>query len=439
MKLETIKSIILITLIILSLLLTLGIWRYQPDYEYADSSRRVIEANLGGEEETRKSVITPAQIIYHIEGSHLGLIDKSKERQLFEMMQGWALYDFSSSTIDLNENNFNRDDTVEVIFPTEIPTNIIEDLFTINEESYILSSSFNRMYIDLNDEITENQLIFHNTENGFTISANIQNMAEEREELLNYRFENGFEFYVDYENATSDYIYLPEEVEMYKRPFSYQTIPITPLRNVLFTSPSAVRNSEYTDGSRLYTDGSRAMIVYDHHMEYTNPTPSETTPLEAKQLISQSLDFINAHGGWTTDVNDQYVLYKMNQRTNTVNFQLTYGGYPVFEEDELSTISVTMQNQSIYQYNRPLIQLKDTFGEGQQEKLESGAEIVTILERDKQYESKAILDVKLGYKIEKQEDGQIFVLTPTWYIKDYSGWQELESDQEIPVSRGGEK
>ncbi|MDC3418491.1 YycH family regulatory protein [Aquibacillus salsiterrae] len=439
MKFETIKSIILVVLIMLSLLLTLGIWRYQPDYEYADSSRRVIEADLGGEEQTKRSVILPSQIIYHQDNNHYGLVNKKKENELYQMLQGWSLYDFSVSSYENGEEKFspNYDNSIEFVFPTKIPTSMISDLFTMDEERGIPESTFDRISISLDEEQMNNQIIFQNTETGFSIDANIQNIAKVRKNLINYKKQNELQQYLVYENNNLIPIYIPEQVNLYKHLFSYKNILVTPLRNVLFNTPSAVRSSGYTNGSQLYSDGSKAMIVYEHHIEYTNPTPAEANPMEPRQLISQTLEFINDHGGWTTGTTDRYQLYDLNQESNKVQFYLTYGGYPIFENSELSMISVTMRNLAVYQYIRPLIQLKDTFGDGQLQDIESGSEIIALLKTDRRFESAMILDVSPGYKMEEQQGGQIFALTPTWFIKDYNGWKELDTTNELPFSRGG--
>ncbi|MRH44378.1 hypothetical protein GH741_17175 [Aquibacillus halophilus] len=438
MKLETFKSISLVFLIVLSLLLTLGIWNYHPDYDYDTDDRSAIEAKIeDGHVETKKSIIEPSSIIFHQGENHYGFAQKSKEEELYSYMQTWSLYDINTTPIDEDTDFSTETNSVEVIFPTEIPVEILQDIFTVDEE-IITGRAFDRMLVMLNEDLTIGQLVFSHKKTDMKFSANIQNMDEVRQQINSFKNQSTLQEFLSFGAGDSSPIYVPREVEMYRRPLTAKSISKTTLRNVLFNNPSAVRSSELITGEDKYTDGQTAeMVVYDdYYMEYTNPTSSENRLMDGRQLINQTLEFVNDHEGWTTDVKDEYVLYGLDVQSKTALFRLTYDGIPVFERDSLSTIMVTLRNQNVYQYNRPLIQLGLTFEyESEKENLQTGQQVITFLQNSRRYATTSIEDVAIGYKIEEQSAIQYaFVLTPKWFINVNNNWEEIDFiDEQISI------
>ncbi|WP_138419122.1 YycH family regulatory protein [Aquibacillus sediminis] len=434
MKLETIKSSVLVFLILLSLLLTLRIWNYQPQYEEVDSDQSTIEAKLDGKEETKKSIIQPSQIIFHDSHELKGFKDKSEEKNLYNNMQDWLLYGFDRIQADSTQFFENQHQLVEVIFPTLIPMEILPDLFAVDSDTVIPSTSFDRISIMLDEEHDSNPIYFVNTENKLMVSANIQNISEIREQLININEDNKFIPYVEYVTTEDKSIYLPNEIEMYERPFQANASSATLLRNALFDNPSAVRNSKNAAGANIFTDGIRTMVEYDYHIEYTNPIFSDQSNIEGRQLINETLDFINAHEGWTTGVRDDYQLAELDTQDNSVLYRLNYDGYPVIEDSNYSTIDITLRNQKVNQYNRPLIHLKSSFA-GQKVDMRTGEEVVDFLNSSDYFSDRLIEDITLGYKMEEQQ-GYIIDLTPAWFFKSYLGWREIDFEQDS--SKGGD-
>lgn len=435
MKIEAIKSILLTVLIGLSLLLTLAIWNYHPTYEQQDESESgVIEAKISGVSKSTKDIIQPSQIVYHEGDVIRGLIEKEKEKELFDEMLTWSLYDFSLR----QQNNLDEGNFVELVFPTEMSTATARDLFK-TDDSEITYSSFNRIKIDLNEDRTENQMIFY-LNNEFVMSANIQNITQVINSLKLFRQNNDFVAYTPFVNTNEISIYLPNEIEMERNAFRFNTIALSSLQNVLFNNTSAVFSAPRSYGAQIYTDGIREMVVNGYHIEFTDPTNSEgpdNQKREGRQFVSQTLKFVNDHTGWTTEGGFEYHLFNLNLPTNTVDYQLNYAGFPVFSTNQLATISVTMTNQSLEKYSRPLIQLKNTFGDGTKVdgSFPTGREVAEILNSE-QYQSIAILDVLLGYELHEDQGGQVFELKPKWYVKSYGGWNELVTSSQ--TSGGGD-
>ena len=80
MKLETLKTLILIVLIGTSLLLTLGTGSIKSS-QTALNNETIDEVDIGGTEENRRSIIEPMDIILHANGSYYGFKDPT-EREI---------------------------------------------------------------------------------------------------------------------------------------------------------------------------------------------------------------------------------------------------------------------------------------------------------------------------------------------------------------------
>src|SRR5690625_5101642 len=119
-----IKTVILTILVGLSLLLTFSLWNSQPNHDDLSNIRSeyVNEVDIGGTEETKKTIIKPTSIIFHKDHHYFGFADPLKQQRLYKKMQEWVLDDFKvSSAQDRPLNKYQ----VEVIFPTALPIEVI--------------------------------------------------------------------------------------------------------------------------------------------------------------------------------------------------------------------------------------------------------------------------------------------------------------------------
>lgn len=94
MKLETAKSFALVVLVGVSLLLTFGLWTYQPNQTPVGGPGLLKEIDIGGMKETKKSLIEPINVIFHTNGSHFGYDEPEKRQGFYNELQSTVLYDF---------------------------------------------------------------------------------------------------------------------------------------------------------------------------------------------------------------------------------------------------------------------------------------------------------------------------------------------------------
>lgn len=433
MSVENLKSILLFCLIISSLLLSLAMWNYQPDFDTVQSEDRVIDAQLDGKTMTKKDVIEPLQIIFHTgDDVPVGLADHQRAEELYQSMLEWSLYNFELERVQENEW-VGKSDQLELIFPTDIPAELIDDLFSVDSEreNELIGRSFNRLIVSLGDSEQGYHVLFVNTNDGVALKASMQNISQESERLMNYLTDAQFITYEVYNNSQGAPIYLPNDTKRNPLLFSYIMLPIDPFRNLLFNNPSNVRSS-LTSGNTVYTDGTREMVRSMLNVAFTNMTNEailDETPLTEYQLLDQVQHFMNAHNGFTYQEPFRYFLSDIvsNHLESSVEYTLSYNGMPIFRKEEITQIRINWHNQSVYQYSHPLVQLIDQRGiDPTANPIPSAEQVIDILESDL-YQGSTVYNVILGYKVEEQTggSGQVYKLTPTWYVKGVRGWQPL--------------
>ncbi|WP_163538799.1 two-component system activity regulator YycH [Gracilibacillus sp. YIM 98692] len=431
MRVEFLKSILLTFLVALSLILTLAIWNYQGEYDIAGDGQP-IDAQLNGVEQTKRDLIKPSQFIFHVNQGLLGLEDKQMERQFFQDMMQWSLYDFEMApeqeTFDLS----NSTDVVEVTFPTVLPTSYISEMFSI-DDTLVYDSYFKRILIYLSDDRMGDHIVFESgDQNGINVQANIQNMPEVREYFERKLMSEDFQPFLTVNLQNNKQVYIPRDIHIEGRKFRFKSISpdSNALQSILFRNPSAIINSPNPDGGQIYTDGNREMIVDGYSMEYTNFSAKESQGEQQENmlsnngeyLISQSIGYINSHNGWLVDEGVQYQLYRLNEPNNHVEYRMSYDNFPVFSNTGIDTINITLHGQNVYHYNRSLLELTYSYDRAEME-LMDGDELLHYLEQSETYSLDQIFNIKLGYRIEQQPGGQIFDLIPTWCIETYFGWE----------------
>ncbi len=431
---EHLKTILLVLLVFSSIFLTLAIWNHQPNFEMTGLDESLVDPKIEtGYRLMRSEVLKPINLIYHNQNDEnpIGLTNKASETRLFEHIRGYYLYNFTYLTLDeawLDENP----DRLEIIFSTELPSETINDLFSVDQSTVIPTGDYNRIDIILNEEGQGHHLIFRNDQENSSIGASLQNYSEEIEEIKRNFSTEDYVTYEVHESSRGTKMYLPNVVDPNVLLFSYRDIPVDPFKNFLFTTPSILRSSQTLMGDTIFIDGTRELTHRSNHISFTNQTNQQRISDEeitCYELFDQVHDFINRHHGYTYEPPFSYFVswLEMTPQTNQVDFSLSYKGIPIFSDSQLATISVAWHNQIVYQYQHPLITLVEERGVGREiTNLISASEVIDVL-KGISYRRSAIYDVTVGYRIREQlgGQGQVYELIPTWYVKGINGWNPL--------------
>ncbi|HHU19628.1 MAG TPA: hypothetical protein GXZ58_05240 [Bacilli bacterium] len=432
MKREQLKTILLILLVSSSMFLTLAIWNHQPEFEMSGIDQNLVDPEIEtGYRLTRSDLLKPIYMVYHDQSTEekTGLASKSAESRLFDRVSDYYLYNFTSFNLDetwWEEHN----DRLEIVFSTDLPSETIYDLFSVDQSTVIPSGEYNRIEIIFDHE--GHHLIFRNDLENRVIGASLQNYPEEIDRIETiFSSEDLIRFEV-YQSSRGTNMYLPDYLDPNVLLFSYRDLPIDPFKNFLFTTPSIVRSSRTPTGDTIFIDGTRELTHKSNYISFTNQTNQQRISdenLTCYELLGQVHDFVNTHNGYTFEPPFSYFISKleMTPQTNQVEFSLSYNGIPIFSDSQLATISVAWHNQIVYQYRHPLITLIEQRGIGREmTNLISANEVIQILNGES-YQRTAIYDVTVGYRVREQlgGQGQVFELIPTWYVKGINGWSPL--------------
>ncbi|WP_066195473.1 YycH family regulatory protein [Gracilibacillus timonensis] len=444
LNVEFLKTVLLVFLVALSLLLTLGLWTFQGDYETSNSDMAA-DAQMNGTTDDKQNLVWPNQLLLHDGDAPFALQDKTVERDIFNDIASWTIYDFEIMT---EENAFERSNysqVAEIVFPTDIPFSSIRDIFPAVDDTMRFDGKFKRIYIILDENLSNNQIIFDNeNDGGVDITASVQNINQVIEYFMNQREENDLTELIEATINNDRTVYIPKKPEINGRMVRFETINAdsTNFLNIFFRKPSTVASSPDIQGGTVYSDGQRELAVRDYAMEYTNFSISDAQDADLEEpmnpsdyLLSSAISHINSHNGWFMGQGTYYRLSGLSDVSQTVEFRLTHDNYPVFSTQGLASINIMYQNQSVYRYSRPLMNLTRSY-ERSATDLMTGGELKDYLDESERFDWSQILDIQLGYKLEQQPGGQYFALIPTWCVETYSGWEYISSDV-APANQGG--
>lgn len=455
MKLETVKTFMLVTLIGISIILSYTLWSYQPNTNNTISGDIVgDEMDAGGSsEETKRSLIKPSKIIFHEETGYYGFHDTKDQDELFEQMQEWVITNFEVYNSDSTDEYRSRG--IEILFPEEIPMEILGSLLTFGADDINFPGwSMNRVFISFVHDSKSLRVEFESEETNayaeaLISDATIYEQLYQRVEELDG--DNLREYLVlnEGENPT----YFPAgELELATYSITPSEINPALFVNVLFTNPSVVRETNTQTIGEVYFTDNRQLGVYQSgmRMEYiSHATPStdeqDETVFSEVDLLDRSISNVNNHSGWTIEprFSQEYRLESLNMDRNEVTFQMYYKGYPVFSSYNLATIrqrwGVSQNTEQLLEYDRPLYSFDGEFLLRETEDLPSGETILSFLEADPSVSTENIQDVTIGYELNYQQEDQeseYFEMQPAWYKMENDNWQKIIFEEEN-APRGG--
>src|SRR5699024_8946327 len=165
-------------------ILSFSLWSYQPNSDRTLGGEiETVEMDVGGSsEESKGSMIKPTDIIFHTLDEYYGFVEASDQDALFSAMQDWVITNFELTT---GEDIYTRAGSgVELIFPDEIPMEVMNSIFTFGSEDDVLPTwSVNRIFIHFEYDSKSLHLEFISNENN-RVSTAVINDTEAFEALL---------------------------------------------------------------------------------------------------------------------------------------------------------------------------------------------------------------------------------------------------------------
>lgn len=432
MNYESVKTGLLIFLIVLSGVLTWNIWTFQPKYEEMENEKTVSVA-LGSKKEVKK-IVKPDQIVFHTAGKHFGTMDDSEINKIVTMISKWKYYDVingSTQSFDLNKS-LTKGQFTEVIFPDEIPIELYKKVLNFEDQD-LPNFEFDRILIDeLASEGKEGSVYFYSTKSqqAYLSRVNlgaINDFSEEYDEKV-----ENFNPLFSHELANGTMIYLPmQEVEMLKYTYYRNPIESEQLKNALFRDPRFVQRSYVPDGEEYTDEASKMMVDSNTNMiTYVNPFRESESVVGTENIIQKGIEFINGHSGWT----DNYRYAFKDDFNQQVIFRMySDEGYPIFNQIGLSEIYQEWGQSEIKRFVRPSFNLELPINpEMRSVTMPSGYEIIETLNAKEELDKELLENVSLGYYMLKDsQDFSIISLRPGWFYQYDGIWFELILNERV--------
>ncbi|PAD34852.1 YycH family regulatory protein [Terribacillus saccharophilus] len=421
MKLETFNTILLIILVALSLVLTAYVWTFQPNSLKSEGIGTEEPKTLDGLEKQLADVVRPSHTYVHKNDNHFVFYSKNNEQTFINGLSEWNLTDTERK--DLPEL---PDTSIELVYPVAVSFSQLNNLFQVegaeNVTSRLGNGGFTRIYLSPNENGSTG-LVFLNEhqENPLenVVTATVTNSIDE---ILNNEYLTAA-VPLSETNAWNQ-IYLPEKINVSDSIVRSETISRNAFADIYMKDPSVQGSDQYIDTNRLESvqfSNSGQFASYS----YSNPSSSSIGTVTRADQLQAAISTINSHKGWTND----FSLYAVSgEGSYTFQFRMVRNGYPVFQANGLSLMSIRMQNNlpEPVSYDRTLLNIGTTGNSKGNYSLES-KEVQDWIE-DNQYSRRDIDDVVIGYKLEEYEESEIFKyhMKPCWYVKYQGNWVEVE-------------
>ncbi|OEH93079.1 YycH family regulatory protein [Bacillus solimangrovi] len=442
MSLEQAKSLVLTLLVLLSFMLTWGLWTYQPQYETLDD-RAYLQEVIIGDKRSLVDILQPELVIFHENKEHYGLRDPEVFQAFAESVSEWKLKsveDVSDSISSVGISSFIRqDNSVEFVFLADIPGQLFAEAFEIDDE--IVIEQVDRMLLKWPNQTQDKVAIYL--------------ISSAQESVLKTTFAtNGIDYLANYRANVSEYpkyfghkidenkyTYLPvSHLSVPKLTYSAQLISPIEFKNALFNNPSSVKQFTSDTGERTFTNSSSALEVFQNEMmmRYINPVNKQTSEMTSSDVIYSGIEFMNDHSGWT----DNYRIDNYDHPTQTINYRMIVGELPVFDLKNITDhvlIEQKVRNGMVYEYTRSLINLRFKLENGRvQVDVPSGYDVLRAISSEiPNFDETKLENITIGYEFDPVgNQTAVIQFNPVWFIQYNGLWRKVQIEEDSSEQGG---
>ncbi|WP_077620087.1 YycH family regulatory protein [Bacillus sinesaloumensis] len=440
MKYETIKTTVLIVLVLSSIILTWTLWTYQPQYkDLLGTDDLVEEVTTNNTKETQR-IIRPNKILYHIDGQHFGTFKETELNKVMKELRYWEVNDVQNITHQVQDqglaNFLSQSGHVEIKFPNPIPLQLYKSFLSINDKDHSLLT-FDRLVVDVNSENHgEGNVYFVSTGENLVYEGHVSSGFIKEFKRSFYTTAVRYPEQIEYTLTDTDSLYLPKDVTT-TNSYEYliDVIGIDTFIERLFTNASRVKRDDLTTAT-VHTDGTRLLRVYhnQNYIQFLNPTRVSGNSSETTDLIQTSIDYVNEHVGWT----DDYRFFSWNKENQTTVFKLYIDNIPVFSSSRISDIIQQWENNDIASYLHPSISLNIKY-ETVETILPKGERVMETITSKQNFNPELLESVTIAYELREREDNsQLVSLQPIWMYRYNGSWIKAEiRDEDAGGNRDG--
>ncbi|MGX7112189.1 two-component system activity regulator YycH [Gemella cuniculi] len=412
-KKETIKSIILVLLVISSLVLSYIITTYQPDYEIFTrrlGQKITVSGDAGllnfmtpdsmvkTEAGVREEAIVPNSI------TKVATVEAIKNKKVLkDILLEISKTESTESRIrnrNVEELTSNNAEKLTINYSVALDSALVKPLF-FSEETSNVSLEFDTI-VFLKDKPNTIYLYKKDDKNYLQI-----NLKENIYDKIADKFNQNKQEYAKY-SLNNKFIYLKEKIDDKNiDEYSAEEVNLTKLAKDIFEKKDNLKvssDNEVTDGyAILKAQGSRII--------YTNPSNEGGKEVGATTAITNAVDFLEL--GYANDINYQI--------TNSVDgitiFQETYKESIVFNKEGHADIIAEDNSNGIYRLTSPKKITKTYLSSREVGTYDVERTEYVINYLYKYINLTKVNDIVLGYEKTYNKDRNSCSYTPTWYIK----------------------
>lgn len=424
---EPVKSVVLFLLVMLSVILTFLIWTYTPDYKYIEKTEG--EEILIKPQKDMEDIIRPYKAIFRSEEEFTGTVSNAAMKDMMKVFKGWNVLDLVPVNNNLSANYVNQiigaDHRMTIFFTGEIPFSAFNTTFQFTDKE-LPETTFNRMIIDWSNYNSKELMLYYisgNNQSLFRSHVSVPNMNQFIQEVIEPA--KKYEVFKEVEREGYTSLYLANSnIESVK--YTYFIEDITPelFKNVLFPDPNIVQRNVESASSEKYTDGMSLMTLETNlkSLNYVYPAAESSIRVEPSKLLKDSFEFINEHGGFTAD----FRYASSNTNKNQIDYQMYLQGFPVYSNHVITRMTTIWGDSRIFHYKRPYFSLDmDISLEKEIKELASGVEIAERLKSANSIPLSDIDEIVLGYYLTQNQEQNIFIFEPCWFVIRNGSWTKL--------------
>ena len=423
---EHIKSAVLILLILLSVSLTFSIWTFRTNYQPIEQAPAVETIS---EKQKLGDVILPYKLIAMSEDGVTGTTGREDIGKLMDFMKTWSFQNLTEAdkevTMEEADDIISQPNTVTLFFRSPIPFGVADSLFRF-ADSVTTEASFSQIVIETQSDIGLIHFIGKDGGRRFTAQATGVEPEQLNDLLAGAK---GLEPYGAVERETAMTLYLPAtSTSVSNMTFFQQEVSPSRFKKALFPDITLVKQVPTGEHSEKYHDIERQMIV-DTEMKtlrFNNTRMSDSEGVSIpSELLMDSLDFVNGHGGWT----NEFVLSSMDPLRKQIKYRMVVEGYPVFSEITLTEITQIWGNGQISSYARPYYQLGEPTPENAEKRLPAGTAVAEGLRTDPEVDFNQVDDIVRGYHLQLIQRGEeaLYTLEPEWFYEENGEWHPVNN------------
>ena len=426
-----IRKIVLTLLIVLSLFLTVQLWRNPGGYVVqTDNTETPVVSSVTFDRQL-SIVFGPTEVAQH---TNQGTFITKKQEvlgSLFTVFQDWEVNDIADP-ITINGENYTetvaQPGNVEFLFSSNIPFGLYQDSFSFLPREYE-NRTFNRMYLSLDNP---GVIYFYNTHSMLFYEAEITNLDSDL--LTTVLEENEADAVAAESVSLKEHItYLPiNPIELPVLNYLVEEQPNSLFIERLFDDASEIQTIIDDNLSRYYDYFSELSIDNEKDILVYTRAQVGNDNLSLSNRVLNSFNQLIQFEHWPNEL----YYYGYSSVTNEVEFRRYIKGYPIFGTPDYGGTFIAVSENSVTGLEMPTVVAQTPISDQETNKELYSIDGLTTALTNAGHLLKDIDDIKVGYTWNySDESNRVVTLEPSWYVKINGNWMSILTLES--ASKGG--